>query len=97
MYVCRGVVGAGAAGGNCPRNFLGFALMHYLLNSKILIYCLPPQCQFSDYPLETYTAVASILGCKLLCNVLRSKNEVLKKYDQTLRRCGEQYTLGTVF
>ena len=48
---CIVTQGGSRCGGNCPRNFLGFALMHYLLNSKILIYCLPPQCQFSDYPL----------------------------------------------
>ena len=48
---CRG------RGGSCPRNFLGFAPIQYLLNIYIPIYCLSPQCQFSGYPLGCSAAI----------------------------------------
>ena len=43
----REVVGGGGA--IAPPIFWDFAPIHYLLNKKIPIYCLPLQCQFSDY------------------------------------------------
>ena len=45
----REVVGGGAGGAIAPPIFWDFAPIHYLLNKKIPIYCLPLQSQFSDY------------------------------------------------
>ena len=47
----RKVVGRGAGEAIAPIIW-DFAPIHYLLNSKIPIYCLPLQYQFSDYLLD---------------------------------------------
>ena len=44
----------GGRGARAPPIIWDFAPIHYLLNSKIPIYCLALQCQLPDYLLDPF-------------------------------------------